>query len=90
MATELMQSRSTKVWRTQADCWATLSPTVDLFVEEIGAAKVLTKTAEAIWYEVADTLSGRVVFRAGCTRIPAIRDKALFKRHVEFPLLEQR
>ena len=77
-----VQSRSTHLWTSLSACWATVSPTVSLLIDEIGPATLLANSQDEVAYEVRDMVSGKVVFRARCKRV---ENGSLFRRYIEFP-----
>jgi hypothetical protein len=81
---EPITSRSSRTWLTIRECWATLYPTVSLFIDEFGWSKIAQNLPDRIEHEVADAVSGRLVLRAGCVRVPN-SSPAIFRRYLEIP-----
>ncbi|ANK79399.1 MAG: hypothetical protein TEF_00295 [Rhizobiales bacterium NRL2] len=79
---EPITSHSSKTWPTIGECWATLSPTVFLFIDEFGFSRLTQNSSDRIEHEVTDSVSGRVVLRAGCIRVPN-SSPAIFRRYLE-------
>ena len=79
---EPITSHSSLTWPTISECWATLYPTVSLFIDEFGFSKVTQNSPDRIDHEVTDSISGRIVLRAGCILVPN-SSPALFRRYLE-------
>ena len=79
-----VRTQAPKIWATQKDCWASVWPALQPFIDDLGGAKLLKNSDDQIEWELSDTVSGQVVLRAGCTRSKS----AGFRRYFEFGSLK--
>jgi len=79
---EPITSHSSRTWLTIRECWVTLYPTVSLFIDEFGLSEIAQNSPDRIEHEVTDSVSGRVVLRAGCIRVRN-SGPAIFRRYLE-------
>lgn len=80
---ETVRSQTTKLWGSKDACWATVWPLVSFMIEEMGSADLVENSDNRIEYAVADMVTGRVVLRAVCLRVPGAAK--VFRRYLEFP-----
>jgi hypothetical protein len=81
-AAEPIRSQSSKVWFSHSECWATVLPVLQPFIEDFGMSKIVENSPDRIEHKIIDVISGRTVMRFGCIRVP---DTPTFRRYFEVP-----
>lgn len=81
---EPIRTQAPKVWYNQGECWRAVQVALGPLAEDLGSSRVLANSEDRIEHELMDVVSGRVVLRAACLRVPG-PGVPIFRRVFEFP-----
>jgi hypothetical protein len=86
-AAETVRSHSDAIWHTQSECWATVWPIMDVFLQHFAYGRRVIDTSDHREYEILDRDLRRVLL-TGCMRHP--KNPQVFIRYLEIRISEQK